>query len=88
MIFNRMNTRRNFVKQLAGGAALLSVPSLLGFAEENKFPVRAITKGPKFHWFGYYDKLQFDPTGRYLLGMEVNFEHRSPGPEDEIRIGG
>jgi hypothetical protein len=50
-------------------------------------PVRAITRGPKFHWFGYYDKLQFDPTGRYVLGMEVDFEHRSPAPDDVIRLG-
>ena len=49
--------------------------------------VRAITKGPKFHWFAYYDKLQFDPTGRYVLGMEVDFEGRSPRPDDVIRIG-
>lgn len=50
-------------------------------------PVRAITRGPKYHWFGYYDKLQFDLSGRYALGMEVNFEHRSPKPDDVIRIG-
>jgi hypothetical protein len=30
---------------------------------------RASTQGPDFHWFGYYDKFQFDPTGRYMLGM-------------------
>ena len=34
--------------------------------------MRALTRGPKYHWFGYYDKLQFDPTGRYVLGMEVD----------------
>ena len=50
-------------------------------------PARALTKGPKYHWFGYYDKLQFDPTSRYVLGMEVGFQHRSPTPDDEIRIG-
>jgi len=50
-------------------------------------PVRAITQGPKFHWFGYYDKLEFDPSGRYVLGMEVDFEHRSPRPDDVIRVG-
>ena len=50
-------------------------------------PVRAVTRGPKFHWFGYYDKLQFDPTGRYLLAMEVDFEHRSPRGNDVIKIG-
>lgn len=48
---------------------------------------RPITAGPKFHWFGYYDKLQFDPSARYALGMEVDFEHRAPTPEDVIGIG-
>ncbi len=50
-------------------------------------PVRAITRGPKYHWFGYYDKLEFDPASRRVLGMQVGFEHRSPRPDDEIRIG-
>jgi hypothetical protein len=50
-------------------------------------PVRRITHGPRHHWFGYYDKLQFDPTGRYVLGMEVPFEHRSPTADDVIKIG-
>ena len=50
-------------------------------------PVRPITRGPKFHWFAYYDKLEFDPTGRYVLGMEVDFEHRSPRGDDPIKVG-
>jgi len=49
--------------------------------------VKSITKGPKFHWFAYYDKLQFDPSSRYILSMEVDFEHRSPMPEDVIKVG-
>ncbi|MCP5109925.1 MAG: hypothetical protein GY953_03725, partial [bacterium] len=49
--------------------------------------MRTITAGPKFHWFGYYDKLQFDPSGRYVLGMEGDFEHRSPTADDVIRVG-
>ena len=48
---------------------------------------RAVTKWPKFHWFGYYDKLQFDPACRYMLGMEVDFEHRRPTENDIIKIG-
>jgi hypothetical protein len=60
---------------------------LLAAAAPPVVSVRPITRGPKFHWFGYYDKLQFDPSGRYALGMEVDFEHRSPRPEDEIRVG-
>lgn len=50
-------------------------------------PMRPVTAGPKFHWFGYYDKWQFDPSDRYALGMEVDFEGRSPRPEDEIVLG-
>jgi hypothetical protein len=50
-------------------------------------PVRTITRGPKYHWFGYYDKFQFDPTGRYVLSMEVDFEHRAVRPDDTIKIG-
>ncbi len=49
--------------------------------------VEALTVGPKFHWFGYYDKLQFDPSHRYVLGMAVDFEHRSPTENDVIKIG-
>ena len=50
-------------------------------------PIRAVTHGPRYHWFGYYDKFQFDSTGRRLLGMAVDFEHRSPRPDDVIGIG-
>ena len=50
-------------------------------------PVRPVTSGPGFHWFGYYDKLPFDPSGRYLLGMAADFESRSPEPEDAVRLG-
>ena len=48
---------------------------------------RVITSGPRHHWFGYYDKLQLDPAGRRALGMEVEFEHRSPTDADVIVIG-
>ena len=58
-----------------------------GEARRELPPVRAITRGPKYHWFGYYDKAEFDPQCRYVLGMEVDFEHRAPTPDDEIRVG-
>ncbi len=50
-------------------------------------PVRTLTAAPGFHWFGYYDKAQVDPTGRYVLSMEAAFENRSPAPDDVIRVG-
>ena len=49
--------------------------------------VRPITGSPDYHWFGYYDKLQFDPTNRYVLAMKVDFEHRSPTRNDWVDIG-
>lgn len=58
-----------------------------GRATEDLPPVRTITRGPRHHWFGYYDKLQFDRSNRYVLGMEVEFEHRPPRPEDRIKVG-
>ncbi|MEZ5404252.1 MAG: hypothetical protein R2729_31525 [Bryobacteraceae bacterium] len=70
-----MINRRTFLGGLAGAAFAAGAP------------IRKITQGPKFHWFGYYDKLQFDPASRRVLGMEVNFEHRSPRPEDTITLG-
>ena len=53
----------------------------------SRVPIRQITHGPRHHWFGYYDKLQFSPDGRYVLGMSVNFENRKPTAQDEVRIG-
>jgi hypothetical protein len=72
-------TRRSFLAALGASAAARGASP--------RPPIRALTKGPKFHWFGYYDKWQFDTTSRYALGMEVDFEHRSPRPDDVIRIG-
>ena len=85
--------RREFMLRTAIGSLALPglAGSVFGGTTESKLPglppVRAITQGPKFHWFGYYDKLQFDPAGRYVLGMEVDFEHRSPKADNIIKIG-
>ncbi|HVE43161.1 MAG TPA: hypothetical protein VNM14_25015 [Planctomycetota bacterium] len=75
-------SRRTFLGQAAGATlATWAGP------QDALPPVRAITKGPKFHWFGYYDKLEIDPGNRFVLGTETSFEHRSPTPEDTIKIG-
>ena len=49
--------------------------------------VRQITKGPKFHWFGYYDKLEFDQNDRYVLANQVDFQNKTPDENDNIKIG-
>lgn len=53
----------------------------------SKYPLLKLTSGPKQHWFGYYDKLQMDPTGTYVLAAEVDTFSRSPTPTDTLRIG-
>src|SRR3569623_2105601 len=80
------SSRRSFLLQ-----SLAAFPALRALAEnapEEKLPpVRAITKGPGFHWRGYYDKLLFDPTNRRVLANEIDFEGRSPKPEDRLKKG-
>ncbi len=84
-------SRRAFIRAsiatsfAAAGPAAWSAPATEKDADFP--PTRQITRGPKHHWFGYYDKLQFDQAGRFVLGMQVDFEHRSPTAEDVIRIG-
>jgi hypothetical protein len=82
-------TRRTLLQWAAGSvAAGCGIGDAQGRTAEpdRRPPIRRITQGPQFHWFGYYDKLQFDPTGRYALGMEVRFEHRSPRADDRIAV--
>ena len=50
-------------------------------------PITALTSGPKFHWFGYYDKFQFDPSDRFVLGMAVDFEDRPVTSDDVLELG-
>ena len=76
--------RRQFLLSLA--AVSLSRPALAW--DSSAFPpIRPITRGPGFHWFGYYDKLQFSPDNRFVLSNKVQFEHRSPTADDEIEVG-
>jgi hypothetical protein len=84
-LFNRRRfLHRGLTAGLGGLAVAAPAPSQ---GKDALPPARAITRGPKHHWFGYYDKLEFDPAGRYVLGMQVDFEHRSPKPDDAVRVG-
>lgn len=44
-------------------------------------PVKAVTKGPNHHFFGYYDKCPWSTSGRYMLTMEVPFMDHFPENE-------
>lgn len=50
-------------------------------------PHKQLTNPPKAHWFAYYDKLETDPTGRFVLAMGTDFEDRTPTDADRIEIG-
>ena len=93
-------SRRRFLQAAGGiGAGIMLTPYMshasapevdplnIPLADPDDVPVRAVTEGPGFHWFGYYDKHQLDPNDRYLLSMRVDFEHREPEPDDVIEIG-
>jgi hypothetical protein len=97
---SRKGNRRSHLQQLlaavpaicAGRSAITADDNVSPAKPENFTapslpPARTITRGPHHHWFGYYDKLQFSSSGRYVLGMEVQFEHRSPRPDDRIITG-
>jgi hypothetical protein len=82
--------RRAFLRSLSAALpALALLPrTARAVAVEAKPPsIRALTRGPRFHWRGYYDKLLFDPGQRFVLANEVDFEGRSPRPDDVLHVG-
>jgi len=81
------NTPRARAAQAGQSGATAEKPGAVPGETSPDVTVRTITRPPGFHWFGYYDKLQVDPSGRYALGMAVDFEHRTPRADDVIRIG-
>jgi hypothetical protein len=79
-----MIPRRRFLSALVPALA----PLPLRGQETPAFPpTRRVTRGPGFHWFAYYDKLQFSPDNRFVLSNKASFEHRSPTADDEIEVG-
>ena len=68
-----------------GSATAVSHAAFAVDSGENLPPVRAITRGPTHHWFGYYDKLEFDPSSRYVLGNAVDREEALRGLREVVR---
>ncbi len=50
-------------------------------------PIRRVTPGSGHYFFGYYDKHQWDTTGRWLLGMRATFEGRAVRADDRLEVG-
>jgi hypothetical protein len=81
-------SRREFVRAVAASGLAGSFLRAQPPKPDNpvKVPARAVTRGPKHHFFGYYDKTPWDKTGRYLLVMGSEFCDRQPGPKDAISL--
>jgi hypothetical protein len=60
----------------------MSVPPLLSIPT-----VQSLTRSPRHHWFGYYEKCPWDASGRRVLAMESAFRDRPPTEQDVAVIG-
>ncbi len=47
--------------------------------------VHAVTRGPKHHFFGYYDKSPWNRRGHRILAHEVPFNDRPPNKDDSVQ---
>ena len=88
----RFPTRRRALRAgLAAGLGLLGHPRAGGKEEAEPPPVRRITRGPKHHWFGYYDKQElilsfadvagFGPALPSMAGAKHKFNHLLFNPD-------
>ncbi|MGB0372716.1 MAG: hypothetical protein ACPGN3_15385 [Opitutales bacterium] len=79
------------LKSIIAVALIFIAYANITFAEHKKSvffaPYEVISEGPGYHWFGYYDKFQTSYDDRYFLTMKVDFDRRSPNPDDEIEVG-
>lgn len=81
--------RRRFLRSAAAALLWSSGRHRIASAadQENFPPARPVTRGPKSHFFGYYDKCPWDRSGRYLLAMEIDFFERQPKEGEALTIG-
>lgn len=50
-------------------------------------PIQRVGGGPKHHFFGYYNKTNWDRSGRYLLANEVEMMDAPLGPDLTATVG-
>ncbi len=81
-------SRRDFMRASAAVAVARPLSAQLPKADTPiKVPARAVTRGPKHHFFGYYDKSPWDKSGRYMLVNEIGFADRQPNPGELLTLG-
>jgi len=52
-----------------------------------KIAIKAVTKGPCHHFFGFHDLVQSNAKGDLLLGLEISDISRPPYAADKARVG-
>jgi hypothetical protein len=50
-------------------------------------PLQPVTRGPRHHFFGYYEKSPWNRSGELLLSHEVAFNDRPPRADDAVTLG-
>jgi hypothetical protein len=50
-------------------------------------PLEPVTRGPRHHFFGYYEKTPWNLSGRLMLAHEAGFNDRPPRQDDPVSIG-
>lgn len=80
-------TRRQFIAAVSATVGSVALGRTRAAETQDLPPVTTITRAPGHHWFGYYDKLEFDPTNRFVLSNQTSFEHRTPTAADSIQVG-
>lgn len=74
-------------RQFFSLSAASVVATLRAQGDRVRVPARAVTRGPKHHFFGYYDKCPWNLSGRILLAMEIDFCDRQPKPGEALTVG-
>jgi hypothetical protein len=51
------------------------------------YTLRALTSGPRHHFFGYYGITPWNQSGKYLISLESAFQDHLPRPDEAAAIG-
>lgn len=91
-LHHRAVPRRTFLRATlgAGGACLTGCAGQTPPPADDSPParcrVRALTRGPKHHFFGYYGVPPWNRSGSRLVCLESDFQDHLPRPEERARI--
>ena len=88
--------RRQFISRSAAGlAGSMVIPSIVKSGMMNitsnnelpRFSMRALTHGPKHHFFGYYGMSPWNRSETTMVCLESSFQNRMPNPGEKATIG-